>query len=200
MPSEGDRSAMGLRERKKIKTHAAIQREALRLFREQGYDATTVEQIAEAAEVSPSTFFRYFRTKEDVVLYDVLDPVMIAAFKAQPADLSPIQALRAAFRDVYDCLSVEELTQQRERAALFLSVPELRGAWMSELAGTIQLLTGLIAERSGRRADDLAVRTYAGAVIGAIIAAWLATADDPSADIFELVDLSFVHLEAGLPL
>jgi AcrR family transcriptional regulator len=191
---------MGLRERKKIKTHAAIQREALRLFREQGYDATTVEQIAEAAEVSPSTFFRYFRTKEDVVLYDVLDPVMIAAFKAQPADLSPIQALRAAFRDVYDCLSVEELTQQRERAALFLSVPELRGAWMSELAGTIQLLTGLIAERSGRRADDLAVRTYAGAVIGAIIAAWLATADDPSADVFELVDLSFVHLEAGLPL
>jgi AcrR family transcriptional regulator len=191
---------MGLRERKKIKTHAAIQREALRLFREQGYDATTVEQIAEAAEVSPSTFFRYFPTKEDVVLYDVLDPVMIATFKAQPADLSPIQALRAAFRDVYDCLSVEELTQQRERAALFLSVPELRGAWMSELAGTIQLLTGLIAERSGRRADDLAVRTYAGAVIGAIIAAWLATADDPSADVFELVDLSFVHLEAGLPL
>jgi AcrR family transcriptional regulator len=191
---------MGLRERKKIKTHAAIQREALRLFREQGYDATTVEQIAEAAEVSPSTFFRYFPTKEDVVLYDVLDPVMIATFKAQPADLSPIQALRAAFRDVYDCLSVEELTQQRERAALFLSVPELRGAWMSELAGTIQLLTGLIAERSGRRADDLAVRTYAGAVIGAIIAAWLATADDPSADVFELVDLSFAHLEAGLPL
>jgi AcrR family transcriptional regulator len=191
---------MGLRERKKIKTHAAIQREALRLFREQGYGATTVEQIAEAAEVSPSTFFRYFPTKEDVVLYDVLDPVMIATFKAQPADLSPIQALRAAFRDVYDCLSVEELTQQRERAALFLSVPELRGAWMSELAGTIQLLTGLIAERSGRRADDLGVRNYAGAVIGAIMAAWLATADDPSADVFELVDGGMARLENGLNL
>ncbi len=191
---------MGLRERKKIKTHAAIQREALRLFREQGYTATTVEQIAEAAEVSPSTFFRYFPTKEDVVLYDVLDPVMIATFKAQPADLSPIQALRAAFRDVYDCLSAEELTQQRERAALFLSVPELRGAWMSELAGTIQLLTGLIAERSGRRADDLGVRNYAGAVIGAIMAAWLATADDPSADVFELVDGGMARLENGLNL
>jgi transcriptional regulator GlxA family with amidase domain len=53
----------GLRERKKTKTRAAIREHALRLFREQGYEATTVEQIAEAAEVSHSTFFRYFPTK-----------------------------------------------------------------------------------------------------------------------------------------
>jgi AcrR family transcriptional regulator len=191
---------MGLRERKKMKTHAQIQREALRLFREQGYDATTVEQIAEAAEVSPSTFFRYFATKEDVVLYDVLDPVMIAAFKAQPSELSPIQALRAAFRDVFDGLSAEESMQQRERAALFLSVPQLRAAWMSEFAEGIQLLADLIAERLGRRRDDFAVRTYAGAVIGAIIAAWVATAEDPSADAFELADKGLALLENSLKL
>src|SRR5262249_44921406 len=78
-----------LRERKKAKTRAAIQQHALRLFREQGYAATTVEQIAAAAEISPSTFFRYFPTKEDVVLYDDLDPLLIAAFDAQPPELSP---------------------------------------------------------------------------------------------------------------
>src|SRR5437016_6707742 len=102
-----DRPALGLRERKKAKTRAAIQQHALRLFREQGYDATTVEQIAAAAEISPSTFFRYFPTKEDVVLYDAFDPLIFAAFAAQPAALSPIQALRGALRAVFAALSAE---------------------------------------------------------------------------------------------
>src|SRR5512138_2327695 len=105
----------GLRERKKAKTRAAIQEHALRLFQEQGYAATTVEQIAEAAEVSPSTFFRYFPTKEDVVLYDDLDPLFIAAFEAQPPELTTIQALRKAMRAVFTSIPPEELARQLER-------------------------------------------------------------------------------------
>jgi AcrR family transcriptional regulator len=58
----------GLGERKKIRTRQTVRREAFRLIEENGYAATTVEQIAEAAEVSPSTFFRYFPTKESVLL------------------------------------------------------------------------------------------------------------------------------------
>src|SRR5207237_10604602 len=61
---------LGLRERKKVRTRGAIQHHALRLFREQGYEETTVSQIAEAAEVSESTFFRYFASKEATVLED----------------------------------------------------------------------------------------------------------------------------------
>src|ERR1700748_3060170 len=89
----------GLRERKKAKTRAAIRDHALRLFRENGYQRTTVEQIAAAAEVSPSTFFRYFPTKEDVVLQDDMDTRMVEALERQPASLSPLSAVRAAARD-----------------------------------------------------------------------------------------------------
>src|SRR5579872_4285563 len=74
----------GLRERKKARTRASLREHALRLFRERGYQATTVEEIAAAAEVSPSTFFRYFPTKEDVVLRDDLDTRMLEAFSRQP--------------------------------------------------------------------------------------------------------------------
>jgi AcrR family transcriptional regulator len=67
---------LGLRERKKVKLRRSAQREALRLFAEQGYEATTVEEIADAADISTSTFYRYFPTQEDVVLDDEYDPIV----------------------------------------------------------------------------------------------------------------------------
>jgi AcrR family transcriptional regulator len=189
-----------LRERKKARTRAAIQQHALRLFREQGYAATTVEQIAEAAEISPSTFFRYFPTKEDLVLYDAFDPLLIAAFEAQPAALGPIQALRGALRAVFAELTAEELAEQRERATLIFSVRDLRMRMLDEVVGSLQLLAELVARRVGRRADEGAVRTFAGAVIGAMMAPLLAAVADPTADYLALMDASLAYLEAGLPL
>src|SRR5271166_1719876 len=116
--SEADQSRHGLRERKKARTRAAIQQQALQLFGKQGYASTTIEQIAAAVEVSPSTFFRYFPTKEDVVLYDELDPLLIAAFEGQPPSMSPIQAMRGAMRAVFAELSGEEMEQQQLRTGL----------------------------------------------------------------------------------
>src|SRR5579862_40583 len=130
---------VGLRERKKAKTRAAIQQQALALFREQGYAATTVEQIADAAEISPSTFFRYFPSKEDVVLYDDLDPHIIAAYNAQPAELSPIQALRGAMRVVFAEVPADVMAQQLERSRLIISVPELRMRMLDQCASMIDL-------------------------------------------------------------
>jgi AcrR family transcriptional regulator len=198
--SEDDRPTVGLRERKKARTKAAIQEHALRLFRDQGYQATTVEQIAEAAEVSPSTFFRYFPTKEDVVLYDVLDPPVLAAFRAQPAELSPIQALRGAMRQVFADLPAEDLEVQRQRDRLIRSVPELRAAMLDEFARSLDLLAELVAERVGRRADEPAVRTLAGAVIGVGIAIWYTATDQTLIDYVALMDAGLAQLEAGLPL
>ena len=74
----------GLRELKKQRTRSAIQEAALDLIDRQGYDATTCEQIAAAAEVSGATFFRYFPTKEDVVLTDDYDPMITLAITTRP--------------------------------------------------------------------------------------------------------------------
>jgi AcrR family transcriptional regulator len=192
--------ASGLRERRRARTRAAIRQQALRLFREQGYRETTVEQVAAAAEVSYATFFRYFPTKEDVVLDDALGPGLLEAYRAQPPELSSIQAMRRAVRAVYNDLPYQELEQRRERATLVLSVPELRAAAVDRLARTGQVLTEVVAERVGRAADDFAVRTFVGAVVGVLVAAMLSGSRDPWADLFGLMDVGLEYLEAGLPL
>jgi AcrR family transcriptional regulator len=195
-----DPSAVGLRERKKARTRAAIQRHALRLFREQGYQTTTVEQIAAAADISPSTFFRYFPTKEAVVLQDEYDPMIIEAFKSVPPDLSPIAALRRAIGQVFSQLPEESLERVRDRTELIRTVPELRAAMLEEFARNVQMIAELVAERVGRRPDDLAVRTLAGALVGAVMAAMLSWVEGSGRDFQELLDSAVAQLEAGLPL
>lgn len=189
-----------LRERKKAKTRAAIQRSALRLFQEQGYEATTVEQIAEAAEVSPSTFFRYFPTKEDVALYDDLDPMLIAAFEAQPADLSPIQALRMAMRTVFSAMPPDEAERQWERSHLIMSVPELRMRMLDQFTDLNSLVTQLVAKRSGRRPDDLRALAYSGAIIGALFATLFEGEGLTFAGFADRMDKTLEYLESGLRL
>jgi AcrR family transcriptional regulator len=190
----------GLRERKKARTRAVIREQALRLFREQGYQATTVEQIAEAAEVSPSTFFRYFPTKEDVVLQDDFDPIAIEKFEAQPRDIHVVAALRAAMREAFAEVPAEELEQWREVTRLTMAVPELRARTLDEFTRSVTMAAELIAKRQGRDPDDFAVRTVAGAIVGVGLSVMMTVAEDPSADVIELMDAGMAHLEAGLPL
>jgi len=190
----------GLRERKKARTRATIQASALRLFREQGYDATTIEQIIEAADVSETTFFRYFPTKEDLVLDDDYDPLLIEAFQAQPPQMPAVPALRAAFAAVFAGMSSEQRAEQRERIALTLTVPRLRATMLDQVSQAMQLLGRAMAERAGRRPDDFAVRTVTGAIVGAAMAVSAAVTDDPDADVATLIDQAIAQLEPGLAL
>jgi AcrR family transcriptional regulator len=196
--SEGP--VLGLRERKKAKTKAAIQQQAVRLFRDRGYAATTVEQVAEAAEVSASTVFRYFPTKEDLVISDDYDPLFIESFRAQPAGLTPIQAFRAAVTGAFTGLSAAELDAQRGRELLIFTVPELWAASLDNVNQGMRLTMDLVAERVGRDPDDVAVRTFTAAVLGVLLEVMLRWARDPSLDIVAEVDTALERLEAGLPL
>ncbi len=158
----------GLRERKKARTRAEIRAQGLRLFREQGYHQTSTEQIAAAAEISPATFFRYFATKERVVLSDDLEPTMLAALAAQPADLPVLTALHRAIR--YGLAQLEREDEQ-ERRNLIAAVPELRAAQLDDIRRTVELLAGAVAERLGRPPGDFEIRVFTGALTGAVLAA-----------------------------
>ena len=202
----------GLRQRKKARTRAAIREHALRLFREQGYQATTVEQIAAAAEVSPSTFFRYFPTKEDVVLQDDMDTRVIAAFEQQPPGLGPVAALRAALREMTASLTAAEWEQVREAGMLQMTVPEIRARMLDDMNRLTHLMTEALARRTGRPPEDLAVRTLAGAVFGVMMSVAMpyhGSADGTlpltlefraAPDMFGRMDEALALLEAGLPL
>ena len=199
-PGQPGRARPGLRERKKARTRAAIREHAFRLFREQGYDGTTVEQIAEAAEVSPSTFFRYFPTKEDVVLQDDMDTLWLEAVRAQPAGLSPIAALREGMHAAFGQLSAEQFDQLREGTKLAFTVPAVRARSLDEAARTIGIIGTAIAERTGRDPADPAIRMFAGAVVGIATAAWFAAPGDDMTDFAKNFEEGLSFLEAGLPL
>ena len=161
----------GLRERKKRKTKASIQREALRLFKKRGYDDTTIEDIAAAAEISPSTFFNYFPSKEDVVIYDEYDPEIFASLMVdtgKPLDES-IDEVIAALAGIFE----NDREAIYERAKLSLEVPELRARTWEEMEKAQGMFATVIASRLGRNAEDFDVRVVSLALVGAAFCAAL---------------------------
>jgi AcrR family transcriptional regulator len=189
--------AESLRERKKVKTRTAIQREALRLFRAQGYAATTIDQVAEAAEVAPSTVFRYFPAKEDladVSDYHPLRNELITAFEAQPPELSPVEALRRAIRAAFESQSPADLAAWRERELLVLTVPELWVANLGNITFAMNSIAELFARRAGRRPDEHAIKNLSRAVCGTALAVWFELASNPELEIVTELDQALEFL------
>jgi len=181
-------SSPGLRERKKAKTRRAIQDAAVRLTTEQGFEATTVDQIAEAAEVSQSTFFRYFPTKEDALLSDDYDPLIIAAIVGTPERTNPVRALRDAIQAVSGVLD-RDRAQIHQRTKLMLTTPALRARLADGTLQTERLVRDAIAKRSGRSdndTDDEILIAAAMGVLTLVMTRW--TEGDPDADIIGMID------------
>ncbi|QMV44540.1 acyl-CoA-like ligand-binding transcription factor [Cohnella cholangitidis] len=192
-----DQPKLGLRERKKLKTRETIQQNAVRLFRDQGYQETTIEQIADQSDVSPSTVFRYFPTKEAIVLQDEFDPLLMAYYRKQPPELSPIQAFRRTVKEASEIITAEERRAIRERTELIMSVPELRAANMSQYSDTLLMIAGLIAERVGRESEDLVVLGLAGSIVGAILGAHIYCSMNAEADYVETIERTIEQFEEG---
>ncbi|MEV5984504.1 TetR family transcriptional regulator [Streptomyces sp. NPDC052051] len=164
----------GLRERKKIKTRTAIRTATYRLVEEHGYDATTIELIADAAEVSPSTVFRYFPTKEDIVVTDEYDPVLEQELRARPEGEPLVESLRhVVHRAVERSASGEYGTpaEMRLRSRLIAEVPAVRARSMESMAATGLTMCEVVADRTGRDPGDLEVRVYCMSVVAALMEA-----------------------------
>lgn len=191
----------GLRERKKRQTRDRIVREALALFRKRGFDATTIADIAEAAEIAPRTFFAYFDTKEAVVFHDLDD--VLGSLRERLDERGPEETTFDAFRNwIADWLARDGALSRAERARrkLIRATPALRA--QEELNGG--RFQELLAESVGR---DLGLPANAlqPRLVGTAAAAALAALDDSDlahpGDVdaaMAIVDEALAFLGAGL--
>jgi AcrR family transcriptional regulator len=146
----------GLRERKKRRTRDTLLRTALELFTTQGYERTTVDEIAEAAEVSQRTFFRYFPGKEEAAfaVQALAEEHFLAALRSRPPHEAPMEALRRAVLEGWDTLreaveSVVPVELYLRMYRLIESTPVLLAAHLRRSAEIEERLACLLAEREG---------------------------------------------------
>lgn len=191
---------LGLRERKKIKTREAIRTATFALVERQGYDATTIEQIAERAEVSPSTVFRYFPTKEDIVVTDEYDEPLLAELAARPADEPWADSVRYVIRKAIQLAMAEQPDVTVLRARLTLEVPAVRSRMAESLSETGRLLTEAIAGRTGLDPDGLEVRVHAMSLTGGLLEVTTYWAEHGHRDDYaDLADRALEVITHGLP-
>jgi AcrR family transcriptional regulator len=161
----------GLRERKKFAAKRRIQEVALDLFDERGFDNVTIEEIAEAAEVSPSSVYRYFSTKERTVLWDDVDVRLFDAVEREIANHPPVEAMRRALSGAiaqrFD--QDDDLAKRKTRYAL--EEPALRAALLEQTDEFTQRVAGALARALGETQDDLEPQVIASTLIGAMMTA-----------------------------
>ena len=194
----GTRSASP-RERRRTRTMRTIQGEALRLFAQRGYEQTTVEDIADAADISPRTFFRYFPTKEDVVLWDEYDAVIWDLLEQRPDDEPPGETMRAITRHAIEGLYRRDPERLLARNRLLFTVPAVRGRFLEFARAGVEVLSAGLAERRGLAPDDLKLRMTATAIVDAAGAAfdrWQRA--DGKTDLMPLLDEATDALIAGV--
>lgn len=199
----------GLRELKKQRTRDALLRAALELFTTQGYEHTTVDEIADAVEVSQRTFFRYFANKEEVAfaVQDIVESHFVDALRARPAEEGPFDAMRNAVRSAWD--TIEEAIGEVVPVELHMrayqmieSTPSLIAVHLRRSAELDEQVARLIADREGLDVDTDPRPRVAVAAVAAVMRVtgrlW-GQGEDPSlAAIRELTEKYLDHLGPAL--
>ena len=200
----GAAPAAGRAGRRRVTSRAELEHAAFDLFGRQGFERTTVDDIAAAAGIGRRTFFRYFPSKNDVPWgdFDAELERMRARFKACPPLTPLMDAIRVAVVD-FNRIAPEQIGRHRRRMELILRTPALQAHSTLRYASWRAVIAEFAAERTGQPPDALAPRAIAYAALGVAVAAyeqWLETDD---ADLSDLLDRAMRELAAafanGLP-
>jgi AcrR family transcriptional regulator len=196
-----DTATPGLRERKKAQTRDTIVAAALDLFERKGYDATTVEEIAEAADVSPRTFFRYFDSKMDVIMQkrDEDSHDFASRLAARPAHEGPVEAMRQVMCDELRAIVAENPLFVRQMR-LMLRSPTLQAMARDHFNEHEAEMVHEVAVRLDVPDDDLRAHVITSALSNAIwtvVARWVADDNSPQR-LLEMIDEGCAILTTGL--
>jgi AcrR family transcriptional regulator len=190
----------GLRERKKLRTREAIIDAALDLFEQKGFDATTVEDIAAAADVSPRTFFRYFESKLALIMarsttkHVSLGP----ALAARPADESLIESIGHVMRDELGA-QLEDPLVVREFQVM-LTTPSLRTLARDHFYDEEAGMVSAVAERLGLPPDDLTAYVVTSIISSALwttVNRWTAQGADVD-ELMPMIDRALATVADGV--
>jgi mycofactocin system transcriptional regulator len=175
--------------RRRATSRAELEQAAFALFAARGFEGTTVDEIAAAAGIGRRTFFRYFPSKNDIpwgAFEDELERMRVR-LKACPPEVPLADALRVALID-FNRVAPAQVPLHRRRMELILRVPTLLAHSTLRFAAWREVVAEFVAERTGRRPDDLAPQAIAHAVLGVAIAAYEHWLDDPDSDLGALLD------------
>jgi AcrR family transcriptional regulator len=179
----------GLRERRRVRVKLMVQAEALKLFADKGYEQTTIDDIAHAAAMSPRTFFRYFPTKEDVVLWDEYDELPFEELLSSQEHEDPLVRLISAVRRIITSIHDRDRDLLLARTKLSFRVPEIRARFLDQQAATVGAVYPQLALALGGDPEDLGLRVMLSAMFTAMLVAverW--QHDDGRKDLIDVVD------------
>ncbi|GAA1093300.1 TetR family transcriptional regulator [Nocardiopsis exhalans] len=184
------------REQKRERTRNALREAAFRLFAEHGYEDTTVARIAAEAGVSHMTFFRYFPTKEDVVLRDDYDPLLEELIRAEPPDKPALRRVRDAVMSAVPAVYAREREALLLRSRLLLTTPALRSRMGESMDGSRSAFERGLSDPEAAAAPPMAARVVASACTAALataITVWVE--QDGETDLPALMEQAFDALE-----
>jgi len=187
--------------RRPATTAAELSHVAIRLFRDRGYEATTVDDIAAAAGIGRRTFFRYFPSKSDAPWgdFDRRLAQLRDFLRRQPPSAPLLDVLRTAVLE-FNRVPPEEVHWHRERMRLLLYVPALQAHSILRYAAWRDVIAEYVADRLGLDRDDHPPQALAWALLGAAISAYEQWLRRDDADLAELLDEGLRMLRTGFAL